>query len=118
MSQYQEPVPQAQSNTMAIISMIAGIVGVLSLLLSFCVPCTLLIAILAGAAGAIMGFVGKKQIEESGGAQTGRGLAIAGIITGLISGVGGLISLILTFIISGLIVGTGLLFPILEGGGY
>ncbi len=116
MSNYQAPVPQAQSNSMAIISLIAGIVGVLSLLLSFCVPCTLFLAIIAGAAGAIMGFVGKKQIEESGGAQTGRGLAIAGIITGLISGVGALVSIVLTFIISGLMIGTGLLIPLLEGG--
>ncbi len=116
MTDYQAPIQQGESNVMAIVSLIAGIIGIISLLVSFCLPCTVLIGLIAGAAGAIMGFISKKQIEESGGAQTGRGLAVAGIITGLVGGVGSLIAIILTLVITGLVAGTGLLFPILEGG--
>ncbi len=37
----------------------------------------------------IFGYVGKNQIDESGGAQGGRGLAIAGIVLGWV-GIGAL----------------------------
>jgi len=35
--------------------------------------------------GVIFGHIALKQIRESGGAQTGRGLAIAGLVTGYVS---------------------------------
>jgi hypothetical protein len=38
----------------------------------------------------IFGYVGKNQIDESGGAQGGRGLAIAGIVLGWV-GMGALV---------------------------
>lgn len=46
----------------------------------------------------VFGYMGKKQIDESGGAQSGRGMAIAGIVLGWV-GVGTLVlfALLLTF---------------------
>ena len=87
MTEYQEPIPQGQTNTMAVISLIAGIIGVLSFLVGLCMPCVLFFSLITGAAGAIFGFMAKKRIEESMGAETGRGLAIGGLVTGLISGI-------------------------------
>jgi hypothetical protein len=42
----------------------------------------------------VFGYTGKRQIDESGGTQSGRGLAVAGIVLGWI-GVGGVVVLIL-----------------------
>jgi hypothetical protein len=47
--------------------------------------------------GLIFGYVGKNQIDESGGTQTGRGLAVAGIVLGWI-GVGTLAIVIIALL--------------------
>ena len=39
-------------------------------------------------AAVVMGFMGRKQIRESGGRETGDGLALAGIIIGFVGVVG------------------------------
>jgi hypothetical protein len=57
---------------MAVASLIMGIVG-----LTF-------IPIIASIGAIITGFIGKNQIDESNGAQGGRGMAMAGIVTGFI----------------------------------
>lgn len=44
----------------------------------------------------VFGYLGKKQIDESGGAQTGRGMAVAGIVLGWV-GVGTLTLFIVLF---------------------
>jgi len=113
MSVYQEPVHQGKTNTLAILSLIAGILSVLLLILSLCIPCGLrIMALIFGAAAAIMGFMAKQKIDESAGAETGRGMAVGGLITGLIGGVGALILLVLFALV---LTGSGLLFPFLEG---
>ena len=73
-----------QTSTLAIISLIAGILAVFCLIL-LCVPCLRILAILFGLAAAIMGFISLRQIKNAEGALTGRGMAIAGLITGLVS---------------------------------
>jgi hypothetical protein len=65
---YQPYVVQQRTNGMSIASLVLGILGWLYL-----IP-----AILA----LIFGYVGKKQIDQSGGAQGGRGMAVAGIVLG------------------------------------
>jgi hypothetical protein len=71
--------PGAKSNGMAIASLVLGILWL------YWVGSILAL---------IFGYVGKNQIDESGGVQTGRGLAIAGIVLGWI-GVGTLLLVIL-----------------------
>ncbi len=83
MTDYQAPVPQGKTNTLAIISLIASILGVLLMFLGLCIPCTSLFSFLLGVAGAIMGFIAKKKIDESMGVEGGRGLAMGGLIAGI-----------------------------------
>lgn len=74
------PVPTGQrTNGMAIASLVLGIIWV------YWVGSVLAL---------IFGYIGKSQIENSGGAQGGRGLAIAGIVLGWV-GVGVLILLLI-----------------------
>lgn len=117
MNEQLESLPQKQTNAMAIISLIAGIIGVISLLVALCpmTSCTIFVSLLTGPLGALLGFLGKKQIDESQDGQMGRGLAIGGIVTGLISGIGAIIIIVLWLAVIGLSAGTGVLFPFLEG---
>jgi hypothetical protein len=62
--------PSAQSSTMAIISLIAGILG-----LTF-------IPIIGSIVALILGYMAKNEIRASGGALSGDGMATAGIILG------------------------------------
>ncbi len=73
---YSQPVYQAvpgpKTNGMAIASLVLGIVSWIPFLWIGFVP------------GLILGFVGKSQIDRSGGEQGGSGIAVAGIVLGLI----------------------------------
>ncbi len=59
---------QPRTNGLAVASMVCGIVGI----------CTCVLSILA----VIFGHVALSQIKKSGGVQKGRGMAIAGLATG------------------------------------
>ena len=48
----------------------------------------------------VFGYMAKRQIDESGGVQGGRGLAIAGIVLGWV-GIAGLIILIVVLVLIG-----------------
>lgn len=67
------PAPYAAptTNGYAIAALVLGILGIC---------CGLL-----GIVGLVFGYVGKGQIERSGGTQTGNGMAIAGIVLGWIA---------------------------------
>ncbi len=67
---YPAPPP---TNGMAVASLVLGIV---SLACSQCITAI---------PGVIFGHIALKQIRESGGTQGGRGMAIAGLVTGYIS---------------------------------
>jgi hypothetical protein len=72
--------PQAQkTNGLAIASLVCGIVGLL------------LFGIILGPLAFIFGLVAMNQINKSGGAQKGKGLAIAGVVFGAIALVGAII---------------------------
>ena len=114
MTEYQSPAPQSKTNTLAILSLVASIIGVILMLLSFCIPCSGIISFLFGVAGAIMGRMAKKRIDESMGAEGGRGMASAGFIMGLIVTVLSIIS----FIIGLIAVGTLFTIPAFMEGMY
>lgn len=103
--------PVKQSNTLALLSMIAGIISVFALLINFCVPCMGVPGVLFGIAGAVMGFIARKQIDESHGEQTGRKMAVTGMITGIIGAGVSLLWWLITFILSLL----GVSFGLFEG---
>lgn len=65
-----------QTNTLAIVSLVSGIVGCL------CIPA------LGSLAGVITGFMALSQINASGGAQKGREMAIGGIVMSFLSCLG------------------------------
>jgi hypothetical protein len=72
-----------KTNQKALWSMILGIVGI--------VCC----GFVTGIPALILGNMAKKEIAASGGAETGGGMATAGVVLGIISIVLGLISLVL-----------------------
>lgn len=79
---YVEPGPYAvpvaapaPSNTLSLISMIVGIVSAVA-------SCLCFVSIPTGVVAVILGFVGRNQINRSGGTQRGSGMALAGILTG------------------------------------
>ena len=76
---------------------IALVVGISSLVLSFC--CVGIIGIVA----VVLGVKARNEISSSGGRQTGDGMALAGIITGAVAV---LISLALVVLI-GILIATG-----------
>ncbi|HET6627658.1 MAG TPA: DUF4190 domain-containing protein [Nocardioidaceae bacterium] len=78
---------QPQTNKKAMWSMILGIVGLLCC------------GLFAGIPAVILANMGKKEIGASGGAQTGAGMATAGLILGIIA--------IVWSIISGVLFATG-----------
>ena len=59
----------------AIWSLVTGLIGVL------CCP----IGIIASIAALILGIIAKKEIAASGGAETGAGMAQAGVILGIVA---------------------------------
>jgi len=76
-----------KQNGLAIGAMVTGIASII--LGCCCWP----VGLLAGVAGGVMGFVARKQIEERGG--QGNGMALAGIITGGVGVLLGILGLIL-----------------------
>lgn len=73
------PSAPAQTNGLAIASLVAGLL--------WCWGVTGVVAL-------VLGYVAKRQIDESGGQQSGRGLAIAGIVLGWISVAAGVLAVI------------------------
>lgn len=97
---HDQPPASTKTNSLALISMIIGILSVLLLVPSFCIPCLHLIIMVMGLAAAILGFLGRKQIDESQGTQGGRPMAMAGLIMGVVVFV-----VVLLYFLMGLIFG-------------
>ena len=71
---YGQPLPVGQTtNGLAIASLVLGIVWVFGL---------------GSILAVIFGFIGRKQIRQSGGRQSGGGMAVAGIVLGFVGVVG------------------------------
>ncbi|MFC6324414.1 DUF4190 domain-containing protein [Microbacterium koreense] len=77
--------PQPRTNVLAVISMIASIVGAVWIIPFF-----------GSLAGAIMGHIALRQVARTG--EKGRGMALAGVLVGWI-GLGLLVLLILAFVL-------------------
>lgn len=71
-SPYQAPVVAPKNNGLAIASLVCSLVGALC--------CGL-----ASIAGIILGFIARSQIRQSNGMQQGDGMALAGIIVGIVA---------------------------------
>lgn len=101
MYRYQEPPPppppspSQSSNTLALISLIAGIVSVTGMLVSICVGCVGIFSFLAGIAAAVMGFLSKKQIDQVGGRDGDRKMANYGMILGIVGAVLSIITILI-----------------------
>ena len=116
-----EASPPVKSNMLALIGMIAGIVAAVCLLAGCCViPIAgYVIAVIFGLAALIMGFVAQKQIKNSEGAQSGKGMALAAMIMGIASLVLGTLLLIFILLITiGLIASPAFLDSFQGMGGY
>ena len=86
---YGAPPPQGNSNTLGLIGMILGIVGIpLSLC---CWPLGLALAIPAG----VLGFLGMKKVQQ--GQATNRGMALAAVICAGVCVVVAILALVLGF---------------------
>lgn len=95
------PAPPQQSNTLALISLIAGIVSIAGMLVSICVGCVGIFSFFIGFAAAVMGYLSKKQIDQAGGRDADRKMANYGMILGIV----GAVLSIITFVIGLLVVG-------------
>lgn len=74
MTEYNpNPVPATRTSTMAIISLIAGIAGVVQIL-----------PVIGPLAAIITGHLAKKEIKNSNGMITGNGMATTGLILGYV----------------------------------
>ncbi|MGH3383431.1 MAG: DUF4190 domain-containing protein [Nocardioidaceae bacterium] len=75
----QQPMPPMppRNDTKAIVSLVLGIVAVPAL-------CLCGSSLLFGIAAIITGQMSKKSIDSSGGALTGRGMAVAGFVLGIV----------------------------------
>ncbi|MEZ0397224.1 MAG: DUF4190 domain-containing protein [Anaerolineales bacterium] len=97
------PVQQVRTSTMAIISLITGILGFVQIL-----------PFIGPIAAIITGHIAKGEIKRSGGLVTGDGLATAGLILGYLMLAIGLCALCV-FVIFPLL-GIGLTIPFLNSG--
>lgn len=68
------PMPQ-KTNGLSVASLVLSLVGIIPCFWGLQVP---------GLLGVIFGFIGRNQIKRSNGTQKGAGLALAGLIVGLV----------------------------------
>ena len=92
------PAVPKETNKMALISLISGILGVVFGLIALCVACLAPISLLLGIAGAVTGYLGKKQIDDSGGVEGNRKMAAGGMVLGIVGVVLSVLALIIAFI--------------------
>lgn len=86
------PVAQPKRNTLAVISLIVGLVSALAFAcLGMGVP--------LGIAAVVLGFIGRNQIAESNGVQSGSGMALGGMALGLIGVLAGVAGCLLFYVV-------------------
>lgn len=82
--------PPQSNSTLAIVSLVTGIIGILG-------GCCCGWLGIVGIAGIVTGVMARKEIDQSGGTKKGAGMALAGIICGAVGLVIGIILIILVF---------------------
>ncbi len=90
---YGYPAPQKSTNGKAIGALISGIVGLVMLAACF------LISFPVGIAAVVLGFMARREVEQTGDTQTGSGMALAGIITGALAIVGAIVWVVIFIVI-------------------
>jgi hypothetical protein len=86
------PAAQPKRNTLAVLSLIVGVVSALAFAcLGMGVP--------LGIAAVVLGFIGRNQIAESDGVQSGSGMALGGMALGLIGVLAGVVGCILFYVL-------------------
>jgi hypothetical protein len=85
--QQPPPPPTApnSTNNLALISLITGILSALTALIALCAWCLGGIPLILGIVAAVTGYLGKKQIDDSGGLPSSRKTATTGMVLGLVS---------------------------------
>lgn len=76
------PAIPVKTNTLAIVSLVTGILGIVMFCISYLLFFTYICVGLLSPAALITGLISLKQIKQSNGAESGKGFAIAGIVTG------------------------------------
>jgi len=76
--------PVKKTNSWAVVSLVLGIVAFPVTCCGIVFPPAGCIALLPAILAIVLGFVARREIKESGGAQTGDGLALVGIILGVV----------------------------------
>lgn len=89
--------PPQKTNGKAIAALICGIVGVVSLIA--CLFFSFFLSIPVGIAAVVLGFMARRDIEQSGGTQSGSGMGLAGILTGALAIVGGVVWTVLFIVL-------------------
>ena len=83
-----------KNNTMSLVSLISGVVGILSscvgpFVVTFFLPVLAIFCVgggaLLGVASLVTGIIGTSQVSKSAGAEKGKGMAITGIVLGAIN---------------------------------
>jgi hypothetical protein len=93
---YGYPPPPPKANSMAVAAMAVSIASAVAMVCAFCFSLLAVVPLGGGATGAILGFVARRQIRERG--ERGDGMALAGIIVGLIAAALGVLLLALMVI--------------------
>jgi len=97
---YQRPPVYQQTNSLAIVSLVAGIVSYF------------LLPLIGAVAAIITGGIAKRQIRESAGRMKGKGMANWGLILGWVNiGIGLVVVCLIVLVITG-IIGAGAFFAI------
>ncbi|QYJ04766.1 DUF4190 domain-containing protein [Nocardioides panacisoli] len=86
-SPYGGQPPAGEQRSMSVMSLISMIVGIVGL----CCSGIFVVSI----AATVLGFLGRKEVAESGGMKTGGGMALAGIILGVVGVVLGIVNWVL-----------------------
>jgi hypothetical protein len=93
--------PQApKTNQLAVTAMVVSISSVVAILCSFCCSPLAILGLGGGVTGTILGFMGRRQIQERG--EQGDGMALAGIIVGFVAAALGLLAVVLVIVFFGL----------------
>lgn len=94
----QTPVP-VKTNTMALISFISGLGTFLLVCLSAAVNFFSFISLIGSLVAVITGVVGLGQIKRSNGTEKGRGLAITGLVLGILFFLASCAVIVLVFVL-------------------
>ena len=86
--------PPSKANNLAVAAMIVSISSAVSVVCAFCFFVFAILPLGGGVTGTILGFIARRQIRERG--EGGDGMALTGIIVGLVAALLGALALVAT----------------------